>query len=226
MKLAVFDFDGTLFDEETLPFLVKYYGRKGYSKRRFGKFWLNIIGLTAKYKLKLEPKMDKEQYRAKASTIFMLLFEGMTKEEIIDFFKAAASDMTQHFNGSVVAAVKAKKAEGFHTVVCSGANTLLLNEIKAYVDFDTVIGTELYFLEDGTYDYEAPMLVTTGVNKPPALMDRFKGVDVDWKESWAYGDSYYDYEVLTLTGNPVAVNPDEGLRKYAEDEGWPVMDSI
>ncbi len=32
MKLAIYDFDGTLFDEETLPFIAKYYGKNKYSK--------------------------------------------------------------------------------------------------------------------------------------------------------------------------------------------------
>lgn len=33
MKLAIYDFDGTLFQNETLPFILKYWQKNKYKKR-------------------------------------------------------------------------------------------------------------------------------------------------------------------------------------------------
>ena len=223
MKLAIYDFDGTLYEKETLPFIIKYYGKKNYSKIKLIQFYIRIIGLTLKYKLKLDESLDKEKYRATSSKIFMHLFENMKKEQINKFFCDCVIEMIKHFNPEVVKSINNKKKHGYHIVVCSGANTLLLNGVANYIEYDTVIGTELHFLENGLYDFDAQLVVITGKNKSKAVLERFKDKEVDWENSYAYGDSYYDFDVMNLTGNPVAVNPDEGLRKVAVENGWEIL---
>ncbi len=153
----------------------------------------------------------------------MILFEGIDKEDIIEFFRDCTKEIVKHFNLAIEASVIEKKAEGFHTVLCSGANMLLLEEVAKYIEFDTVLGTELNFLPDGTYDFKAPLTIITGKNKPIALLERFNGTEINWEDSFAYGDSYYDSDMLELTGNPVAVNPDERLRRIATEKGWSIL---
>jgi HAD superfamily hydrolase (TIGR01490 family) len=46
---------------------------------------------------------------------------------------------------------------------------------------------------------------------------------VDLAECWAYSDSHNDIPLLELVGNPVAVNPDAALHRYALARQWPVM---
>lgn len=223
MKLAIYDFDGTLCDQETIPFLIEFYRKNKYSYTKLGQFYFRMIGLTFKYKLKLDSSLDKEKYRATAATTFMYLFENKKKEDIVDFFSDSAAELVKYFNPKVVESISEKKEQGYHIVVCSGANTLLLNEIAKHIELDEVIGTELSFLEDGSYDFDSRMFVTTGKNKPIALLERFKDKEVDWVNSYAYGDSYYDYDFMNLTGNPVAVNPDEGLRDITKEKGWEIL---
>lgn len=223
MKLAIYDFDGTIFEKETLPFIVKYWSANGYSKVRLIKFYALALKLLATYKLKLDPAMDKEKFRATAAKLFMILFEGMTKKEIAQFFGDCTSEIINHFNERVIENIHQKKAEGFHTVICSGANTLLLEEVGKHLPIDTIIGTELVFLADQTYDFDAPLMIVTGTNKPKALINAFQGMKIDWENSYAFGDSYYDHDILSLTGNPVAVNPDKGLRKIALEKDWAIF---
>ncbi len=42
-------------------------------------------------------------------------------------------------------------------------------------------------------------------------------------ESWFYSDSHNDLPLLTKVTHPVAVDPDEKLRTYAEKINWPVI---
>lgn len=224
MKLAIYDFDGTLCEEETIPFLIAFYRKNNYSYRKLGKFYLKMLGATAKYISRIDASFDKEKYRETAAKNFMILFEEMKKEEIISFFAASASELAKSFNPMVVASIEERKADDYHIVLCSGANTLLLNEVAQYIPIDTIIGTELHFLEDGTYDFNSELFVTTGKNKPIVLLDRFMNKNIDWQNSCAYGDSFYDYDILKLTGTPVAVNPDKGLREIATENGWDVLE--
>jgi HAD superfamily hydrolase (TIGR01490 family) len=41
--------------------------------------------------------------------------------------------------------------------------------------------------------------------------------------SWFYSDSHNDLPLLKIVANPVAVDPDESLEKYASQQGWPVI---
>jgi HAD superfamily hydrolase (TIGR01490 family) len=45
----------------------------------------------------------------------------------------------------------------------------------------------------------------------------------DFKESWFYSDSHNDIPLLERVTHPVAVDPDDRLRRKAEERGWPVM---
>ena len=40
----------------------------------------------------------------------------------------------------------------------------------------------------------------------------------------AYSDSYNDLAMLSLVGDPCAINPDARLRGYARQQGWRVRD--
>ncbi len=42
-------------------------------------------------------------------------------------------------------------------------------------------------------------------------------------QSWFYSDSQNDLALLSYVTNPVAVDPDDALRRHAEQAGWPVL---
>lgn len=88
MKLAIYDFDGTLFPDETVPFLIKQYSRLGYSRGKQAKvFFARMMLLFTKYKMKIGQTMTKEVFRHQATQITLSLFETMTEDEVIVFFK-------------------------------------------------------------------------------------------------------------------------------------------
>jgi HAD superfamily hydrolase (TIGR01490 family) len=47
---------------------------------------------------------------------------------------------------------------------------------------------------------------------------------LDLRRCSAYSDSYNDLPMLTLVGDPCAINPDARLRAHARDQGWRVRD--
>jgi HAD superfamily phosphoserine phosphatase-like hydrolase len=42
-------------------------------------------------------------------------------------------------------------------------------------------------------------------------------------ESWFYSDSLNDLPLLDRVSHPVAVDPDDTLRKHAASRGWPII---
>src|SRR5689334_3871876 len=54
-----------------------------------------------------------------------------------------------------------------------------------------------------------------------ALAER-EGLDL--AQCSAYSDSYNDLPMLSLVGDPCAINPDARLRAYAKEQGWRIRD--
>jgi HAD superfamily hydrolase (TIGR01490 family) len=46
----------------------------------------------------------------------------------------------------------------------------------------------------------------------------------DFDKVWFYSDSHNDLPLLSFVTNPVAVNPDQTLREYANNKRWPIID--
>ncbi len=44
-----------------------------------------------------------------------------------------------------------------------------------------------------------------------------------FRQSWFYSDSHNDLPLLRLVTDPVAVDPDDILRRHADGHGWPVI---
>ena len=47
---------------------------------------------------------------------------------------------------------------------------------------------------------------------------------LDLRRSSAYSDSYNDLPMLSMVGDPCAINPDAKLRAHAREQGWRIRD--
>jgi HAD superfamily hydrolase (TIGR01490 family) len=61
-----------------------------------------------------------------------------------------------------------------------------------------------------------------GPAKAEAIRALADEVGLDLAGSFAYSDSVTDLPMLETVGNPVAVNPDKGLRRIAVERGWSI----
>ena len=139
MKIAVFDFDGTLFGDETVPFLAKQWYKRGYSKIIWTKAFLKMMLIVLKYKTKIDKTYDKEAFRGQATMVFLQLFDGMTKDEIQDFFDKCKNDVLDLLNQDVLNEYNKKKEEGYYTILLSGCFSEMLKQITDTYVFDKVI---------------------------------------------------------------------------------------
>ena len=78
--------------------------------------------------------------------------------------------------------------------------------------------------EDGHYTGRLCGDLLHGAAKADAVERLARREGIDLGSSYAYGDSTHDVPILSLVGNPCAINPDRRLRRHAERAGWPVQE--
>ncbi len=77
---------------------------------------------------------------------------------------------------------------------------------------------------DGVYTGKLVGELLHGPAKAEAVRALAAREGLDLARCSAYSDSANDLPMLTLVGDPCAINPDGRLRAYAREHGWPVRD--
>jgi HAD superfamily phosphoserine phosphatase-like hydrolase len=223
MKLALFDFDGTLFPLETIPYLVKEYYKYGSHKNRVIGFYIKTIMQLFRYKVLKQ--IDKVTFRKKVVRYFMDFFHGERKETINTFFHKVGLDIRGLLDNIILNEVDLARSNGYHTVILSGCFSELLEAIAPAISIDSVIGTQLTYVMDekGTeiYDRTIDIDIIADERKVRAIKEAFP--EADWEKSCAYADSCYDEMLLNLVGTKIAVNPDRILTSIAQSKNWKIL---
>jgi len=220
MKLAIYDFDGTLFNEETIPYLLDKWEDFGYSTYARTTVRKKILKKYFFRKIKL---LSKENFRTQATIDFLGIFDGMKREEIEDFFNKSSKNINSFFNKKILTEIKKSSEEGYENVMISGCFQIMLNYALSDLPFKKIIGTKLPITDKGM-NLNNDVEIISGLKKRDIIVKTFDGKLVDWEKSKAYGDSIYDRYVMKLTGHPTAVTPDGKLRSYAEKNKWDIIE--
>ena len=130
--------------------------------------------------------------------------------------------MRKDFNPLVLSKIKQHVADGVHIMLVSGAYTPLLHSVTKELPIDTIIGTDIP-VKKQLIDSKTPIFHVHGLKKNEKILSYLSGKEIDWSNSFAYGDSYSDLSVLELVGNPVAVQPDSKLKSIAEERMWQII---
>ena len=219
MKLAIFDFNGTIFPRETLPFLLSQWYKQGYSRSKLTKVFLCLLPLYLQYIISANND-NREEMKAKMVYRFSTIFNGLNCKELLDYFQNAAEEVKKYYNKKIVEEIKRAKANGFHTVLLSGAFKLLVENVGSDLGIDTIIGSELVF-KNGIISKNTKLI--SGSRKITSLLEVFPDEKIEWAESCAYADSFGDLEILEYVGHPVVVSPDQRLRSIALERGWQII---
>ncbi|MFC5604555.1 HAD family hydrolase [Sporosarcina koreensis] len=220
MKVALFDFDGTLYAKETFQLLMDHLKQHPTHGSKYKAFFRGILPIYIGYKMKIVPEA---KMRERSVQLYANALSTLSKMELEHYFAELKEIMRQDLNEEVVERVRQHHRDGMHVMLVSGAYTTLLHAVTDGIVFDTVIGTDIPFTEDGAFDSKTSIYHIQGKRKTEMIMESLQGKQIDWKHSFAYGDSYSDLPVLELVGNPVAVRPEERLRRVAEVRKWTII---
>lgn len=219
MKLAIFDFDGTIYKHETYSLMMEHAKHHPIYQDQFNAFYFSIVPPYAGYKLRLYPE---DKMKLSLTQKYLQLFHQRTMDEVELFFGEIAEKMNGQFNELVLERMNKHHEEGYYIMVVSGAYRVLLETALANYPVDLIIGTEIPL--NGTYVHSKETIDhIQGKRKTAKILEAVQGKQVDWDNSFAYGDSASDLPVLEMVGNPVAVCPDPTLQNLAHKNKWTVV---
>jgi len=217
MKLAIYDFDGTYVDIQTLPFLFDLWREKHLNDLAIKKIWKKIMRRFLLHKLHLFG-WNKARFRANAMALTADLFNSVDRKVLDDFLEEFHQRIQTHISETIKELLKTDKEAGYHTVLLSGNYDIIL---KPFLKdgFDSVIGTEIEKDSGLKTSQEVKIIINQG--KQDMIHQHYP--DSDYDASKAYADSGYDLPIFELVGHPIAVNPDAELKKIAEDRNYEII---
>lgn len=219
MRVAIFDFDGTLYEKETFQLLMDHLKTHPTYHTKYGRFFRSILPRYLSYKLKIYPE---KRMKERSMQIYIRALEQLSKDELQTYFAEIAQKMQAHFNPNVMAKLEEHVENRDHVMLVSGAFTPLLTVVSKNFHVDTIIGTDIPF-NGQSMDTTKAIYHIQGERKNEKILETLREYEVDWDNSYAYGDSYSDLPVLKLVGHPVAVQPDDRLHTYAQQKGWEII---
>lgn len=208
-RAAIFDLDGTLiqgisFEKRFIEHLLK--------KRELNLFdiFLSILRLPGKRdrtfrqnKYYLKGK-SFEKLCSIANEFFLPQMDKLVPEEMKSIIR------THRENGDLL-------------IIISGTLSFILDIFSKSFSFDDKRGTELE-IKDGKFTGRILGIHPSNDGKAIILDDFVNKYNIDPANSTAYGNHYGDRFYLEKTGNPVAVNPDKKLLRYAQSKKWEIME--
>ena len=219
---AFFDVVGTIYKGAFWRDISQY--NRDQKRNRFW-VWAYLIWHMAGWPLNLAGLLsDKRWYAAWASHMPWLL-RGFTVEEGQELFDWVIEErLIPNLRTDIMDILRNHQAQGHVVALVSGSPQELLDLIIARLDIEHAIGTPLE-IKNGRYTGKITGTLTMAEGKTAALQDFVagKGLDIDWEESFAYGDSRSDTDLLEMVGKPVAVYPDKVLKALALEQGWTVI---
>ena len=223
MKIAIFDFNGTIFPKETMPFILSQWYKLNYSKIKLVKVFLPLFPLYIKYKMGINNEnISKEDMERQAVKGVSELFRGMKKSEVNEFFHKAEISASRYYNNEITKKIDDTNKKGYHTVLLSGAFKPLLINVKKRFKIDTVIGSEFTYKNEKFSSLKESDIIS-GSKKMERLQQILGKREIDWSRSCAFADSFHDLPLFKKVGNPVVVEPDENLASIAQKRNWEVI---
>ncbi len=110
---------------------------------------------------------------------------------------------------------------GHAIVLVTGSLEFLIEPIARLLGATVLLAAKPE-VRDGLYTGRLLQPLPYGPGKGELLVKMAESAGVDLAESYGYGDSPGDIEILELVGHPLVVNPIRGMARVAESRGWPI----
>ena len=214
MKLALFDLDNTLL--------------AGDSDHAWGD-WLCQKNIVNADDYKAKNNIFFEQYQAGVLDPieylnFSLAILGKTPIKQLQAWH-------QQFMQEVIEPIILKKGEdllhkhrqdGYKIVIITATNQFITEPIAKRLGVDDLIASECEII-NGCYTGKTTGIPCFQEGKVTRLHHWLEKHKIDLRGSYFYSDSRNDIPLLSVVDNPVAVDPDQYLKQYAQARDWPIL---
>jgi len=152
------------------------------------------------------------------------LLTGLSRDEMNQFAEMLADKVVATLRPDTAEILKKHRARGHQVILVSNLFQPLLEAVGQRLEVHHIVGTGLE-LNSSRYSGRVSTPICNDEQRAAMIKEYLNhaGIEVDLRQSYAYGDTKWDRPVLELVGNPVAVYPDKELRAVAQSQGWQVI---
>ncbi|MBF0157932.1 MAG: HAD family hydrolase [Magnetococcales bacterium] len=120
------------------------------------------------------------------------------------------------------ACLEEHRRRGNVLVMITATNRFVTAPIARLLQMDHLLATDLEMVE-GRFSGQPEGVPCFQSGKVTRLQQWIEQTGHSLQGSWFYSDSHNDLPLLQQVDHPVAVDPDDRLRHYAIDHGWPIV---
>ena len=213
---AFFDLDGTII--------------KGTSGLRFMRYLYSNKILKAKSStiipsLRLAYSYLRGDYLGavdQADNLLAIAMKGLSSKVVRKAAQVFAKIDSKNFNDSVIRKIEWHRQQGHKLILLSVTQDELAKSFGKILKFDYSIGSRLT-KKEGIYEGNIVHPSMIGKERAAVAKRIAKKLKINLAKSFAYGNCINDLEVLELTGNPFAVNPNKHLLAVARKKGFRII---
>lgn len=204
MKAAFFDIDGTIYRNSLLTEHFKKLIK--YELLDIREYELKVKDAFKKWD---ERVGDYDKYLEEITTTYVDAIKGLSLK-----YNDFISDQVLELKGNRVYTftrnmIKWHKEQGHKVIFISGSPDFLVSRMAKKWGADDFCGS-IYHVKNDKFSGEiSPMWDSN--NKMIAINNFCKKYDISLENSYAYGDTNGDFSMLSLVGNPRAINPSKEL---------------
>ena len=215
-KLVIFDLDNTILkgdsDYSWMNFLIEegHVDQKAYESRN--KYF---------YDQYYDGKLDYDEWAEFAlSTI-----KGKTSNQITDL-------LSQFLNTVIEPMINIYALRLLHNhnhdndimLLASATNSVIVEPIAKRLGFENIVATDVE-ITDGVYTGKVLGRPALGEGKLIKVKEWAASNGItNFEDTIFYSDSINDLPLLSKVHKPIAVNPDDQLRKLSEQNNWEIID--
>lgn len=190
MNIAFFDFDGTLTHHDTFIEFAKF----SVGKRAFYKAFLKSIPTLCLWKLGMKSNSDAKQ------RLFAFLYKGMTHSHFQELGNLFVQYINSDRRDDTFDILTQHKRQGHSIIVVSASIGDWIRPWATINGIDNVIATEVEIDKSNRLTGRFATKNCYGKEKANRIQQQF--LEIADYETWGYGDSSGDNEMLALVNHP------------------------
>lgn len=214
MKLAIFDLDNTLIGGDSDYLWGKFLCNNGYvdreihsteHERYYRDYKAGVLDIRKFLEFQLQPLTNVEPE----------ILSARRKQYIDEMIRPILLDKA----GDLIAD---HRQQGHVLLIITATNRFITEPIAELLDIKNLIASEAE-IKNGHYTGKPAGIPSYAAGKITRLQSWLEEHNYQPDETWFYSDSHNDLPLLRMVDHPVAVDPDEILKKESKKNNWPVI---
>lgn len=203
--VAFFDIDGTIYRNSLM---IQHFKKMIKYEVIDPQIWHNKVKHT--YREWEQRYGDFEDYLEELAEVYVSELKGVNKAYIDFIAKQVINLIGDNVYKYARSRIKWHKENGHKVFFISGSPDFLVSKMAEKYGATEYRGSVYKVDENNNFTGEI-IRMWDSENKQKVIDEFVRKYNVDLEKSYAYGDTNGDYSMLSIVGNPIAINPNREL---------------